>query len=315
VSRLLEGYLNYRNHFVYPLQFIHSPWGYGLSLPGPQDGMSFGLGPVHLLLAGTAIVGIWRIRRTGERGKVPIGFFLVLLLLATFLASTAAQFMWERLPLLHYLEFPWRSLSLAALSTALLCGFPFLFLSPDQPRLARGLMLLLIASLFLFGFPHAQPEAQLDVNEADYGPQAIREQGLAVTTAQEYEPVWVEERPAAPATTPVTLVAGEGRLLSRWLSATDLAIQADIVQAARLQVNTFYFPGWKVSVDGLDWPVVPSHPQGLIEFTLEPGTHQVQVRWTDTPLRQWSLRLSLLALGLLVLTAVGVARTDSPQKG
>jgi hypothetical protein len=239
---------------------------------------------------------------------VGVSFFLLLLLLACFLASTAAAFVWQWLPLLLYLEFPWRFLSLAALSTALLCGFPFLLLPPQRPRLASGLMVALIGGLFLFGFPHAGPETLLDVSEVDYSPQAIRERGLAVTTAEEYEPVWVVQRPTSPSTAPVRLVAGEGRLLSRWLSPTRLEIQADITQVARLQVNTFYFPGWTVSVNGKGWPAAPSQPQGLIEFTLEPGAHRVQVLWADTPLRQWSVRLSLLALALLLLVLLRPGR-------
>jgi hypothetical protein len=229
---------------------------------------------------------------------------------AAFLSSRGAMFLWERLPLLQYLEFPWRFLSLVALCSAFLCGFPFLLLPPQRSRLATGVMLILIAGLFLFGFPHARPETLLDVDESDYSPQAIRERGLSVTTAREYEPVWVEERPAAPATAPVTLVAGEGRLLSRWLSAIHLEIEADIAHAARLQVNIFYFPGWKVVVDGQDWQAAPSRPQGLIEFPLEPGTHQVQVLWADTLLRQWSARFSFLALAVLGLT-VGAGSVSS----
>ena len=71
-------------------------------------------------------------------------------------------------------------------------------------------------------------------------------------------------------------------------------------------MNTFYFPGWTVTVDGRNWPAAPSRPQGLIELTLEPGTHRVEVRWTDTPLRRWSTALSFLALGLLLLSVVGL---------
>ncbi|HSR29389.1 MAG TPA: YfhO family protein [Anaerolineae bacterium] len=302
LDRLLEGYLDYRYHFVYPGQFFHSPWGYGLSLPGTPDGMSFALGPVHLLLALAALLLIWRLRRIPGWGKLAVSFSLVLLLLAAFLSSRGSMFLWEWLPLLQYLEFPWRLLSLVAVSTALLCGFPFLLLAPDRDRLATALMAVLLAALFLFGFPQARPEAFLDVQDADYSPQAIARQGLAVTTANEYEPVWVQERPPAPATAPVTLVNGQARLLSTRPSPIHFEIQADVTEQARLQVSTFYFPGWTLYVDGVEMPVEPDNPQGLIEFSLEPGEHQVQVLFRDTPVRLWSTRLSFLALILLVFT-------------
>jgi hypothetical protein len=302
LSRVLEGYLDYRHHFVYPVQLIHSPWGYGLSLPGIQDEMSFAAGPVHLLLALAALLLLWRIRRIRGQGGLIISFSLVLLLLAAFLSSTGAMFLWERLPLLHYLEFPWRLLSLVALSTALLCGFPFLFVGAKRGRLATGLMVLLLAGLFLFGFPQARPEVYLDVQDHDYGPQAIAQRGIAVTTAREYEPVWVQQPAPSPVTAPVTLVQGQARLLSARPSPTYFQIQADVAEEALLQVNTFYFPGWTLYVDGVERPIDYGNPQGLIRFWLEPGEHQVQVLFRDTAVRLWSTRLSVLALLLLVFT-------------
>jgi hypothetical protein len=60
INRAVEGYGRYSNHFVYLHQLFYSPWGYGLSVPGPEDGMSFALGWSHLLL--------WRWCGSGSRG-------------------------------------------------------------------------------------------------------------------------------------------------------------------------------------------------------------------------------------------------------
>ncbi len=67
LDRLLQGYLNYSNHFVYLHQLFYSPWGYGISVAGDQDGMSFAVGWSHLLLA--LIAGIWTARKpvAGDR--------------------------------------------------------------------------------------------------------------------------------------------------------------------------------------------------------------------------------------------------------
>src|ERR1041384_3392094 len=50
-ERAISGSANYAIHFVYPKQLIYSPWGYGYSVAGPNDGMSFAAGWSHLLLA------------------------------------------------------------------------------------------------------------------------------------------------------------------------------------------------------------------------------------------------------------------------
>ena len=62
-----EGYGLYSNHFVYLHQLFYSPWGYGFSVPGPNDGMSFALGWSHLLLVVVVWVWISRSPALGDR--------------------------------------------------------------------------------------------------------------------------------------------------------------------------------------------------------------------------------------------------------
>lgn len=302
VFRLLEGYLSYRNHFVYPGQLIRAPWGYGLSLPGPADGMSFAIGPVHLVLVGASVVLIRRLRATPGRGGLLVTYSLVLLLLAAFFSSTASQFLWDRLALLQYLQFPWRFLSLVAASTAFLSGCPFLLLPPDARRLANGLMGGIIVALVLFGLPRARPETFLEIADGDYSPRVIAAENIAVTTAGEYAPIWVQERPRTPAAAALTILSGRGRVQVIGRSPARAEFRATVMEAAWLRVNTFYFPGWTLYVDGARRAIDFRNPQGVMEFALKPGEHLVQVVFADTPIRLWSARLSLLALALLCLT-------------
>jgi hypothetical protein len=156
--------------------------------------------------------------------------------------------------------------------------------------------------LFLLGFPHARPQGFLDVQDADYSSESIAANDVSVTTAREYEPVWVKERPLSPATESLTIFGGEGRVLTTSAGPTYYEFQAQIHQQARLRINVFYFPGWVLYVDGVESSIDFSNPQGAIEFSLEPGEHVVQLYWTHTPVRLWSTRVSLLALVLLLLT-------------
>src|SRR6185437_11433778 len=70
------GYLSYWNHFVYPWQLVWSPWGYGASVPGPNDGMSFSVGAAHLAVASLAtILGaimVWRAPGSRWRASLPV---------------------------------------------------------------------------------------------------------------------------------------------------------------------------------------------------------------------------------------------------
>jgi len=77
-----------------------------------------------------------------------------------------------------------------------------------------------------------------------------------------------------------------------------------------LRFYTYYFPGWKVTIDGERLPGEALRPEtvhGLITVDVPPGEHRVLLRWGDTPLRATGKALTLaclvIALGLVVLPA------------
>ncbi len=301
VERLLEGYLNYSNHFVYPLQLLSSAWGYGISMPGSQDGMSFAIGPLHIIILVVTILFVWRLPAQQRQVKLLVLFSLVVLLLAGFFASTPSKFVWDSMPLLQYLEFPWRFLTLVAFSTAFLAGF-LLFFMREKPTLTALLTILLLVGMFLVGISHARPESFLDVDEADYNPQAIAGRGLSVTTAEEYEPIWVQERPLMPKSEQVTLLDGEAQWTLDILSPTHYIFMVNAASDAQFRFNNFYFPGWRLYVDGIESSIDYQNPQGVIEISIEQGNHQLELVFTNTSIRNIGVYISLVTLFLLLLT-------------
>ena len=137
------------------------------------------------------------------------------------------------------------------------------------------------------GPAQGRPEKFLALNEADHSPQAIAARGIGVTTAGEYAPVWVQQRPTAPASEPLTFVAGQGRVVASQLSVATRQFIVEAVVESRLRLNTFYFPGWTLYVDGVGRPIDYSNPQGVMEFSLGSGLHGVK----------FSLRIRLYGRG------------------
>jgi hypothetical protein len=110
---------DYGQHFVYFSQLLSPVWGYGYSGPGLEDGMSFQLGAVSLVLL---IFGGWRVLagRYPHRGTAL--FFLVVTALAVWLLSPAAQLAWQVLPIASLVQFPWRLLGLTAVTMSVVAG-------------------------------------------------------------------------------------------------------------------------------------------------------------------------------------------------
>lgn len=290
---------DWHDHFVYVWQFLSGSWGYGTSVAGSGDGMSFALGFAHWGAVVVALALMRRLWRTARREATVVAAALAVLLGALFFSSNLSQPLWEVLTPLYPIQFPWRFLELAAVSTAFLFGAPFLLLR-ERPRAAYGLMALAIGAVLLFNLPNAHPPDHLALNEADYSPQNIAAKGIAAT-AREFEPIWVTQFPA-PAAQKLEFVQGKGSIVTSSVTAYDYHFGITATSTALLRVNTFYFPGWQLYVDGQEREIQHNNPQGLMEFAVTPGGHIIELRWGSTVARTWGTWLSGLALLLLAAT-------------
>jgi hypothetical protein len=296
-----ETRLDYHDHFLYVWQLIHSHWGYGLSVRGSGDGFSFEIGPVHIALTIAAVLllrHVWRASR-------PAGVFLACFLLATagaiFMTLEPSLFIWDRVGALHPLQFPWRFLTIIAMTTAFFCGVPFLLLGEERAGVARWLMVAMIGAIFLLNFRHADPSGFVNVTDATYSPANIAANGLPAT-AREFEPIGVRVFPQTPRPAVMTVLSGSADIGIGKKTPTERRFSIRANEDSRLRLHTFYLPGWTLYVDGKETPTDHANDYGLIDFALPPGTHSVRFVFRDTPVRTWSTRLSLLGIVLLVLT-------------
>jgi uncharacterized membrane protein YfhO len=69
-----------------------------------------------------------------------------------------------------------------------------------------------------------------------------------------------------------------------------------------MRANIFYFPGWKVYVDGKEAKIYVNK-SGLMDFYVAKGIHEVRVEFTDTLVRKWGKGVSFFGLALMLLTS------------
>ncbi|MEM7585299.1 MAG: hypothetical protein AAF560_18055, partial [Acidobacteriota bacterium] len=290
--------LLYSNHFVYPQQLLWSPWGYGLSLPGYDDEMSFALGWNLLLLIGLAGCGV--AGRAGLSRRADWRFFAASAAVLCALMLPGALWLWDTLPLLEYVEFPWRILSSVTVCLALLVGSLGLLLRHSRrPRAWLGAALALV---MLPMVPHLEPQRTYQLEPLDWTPEAIARRGIAVTTRREYEPRGVEQatpwredllRPVAGS---AEILIGERTPIS-WVATVRAPAEVE------LEVSTAFFPGWQVTADGERIEVQTAAGSGLMRFELPAGEHRVRGRFVRTRVRwlgEGSSLLAVLCCGLLL---------------
>ncbi|MBP8947594.1 MAG: hypothetical protein KBG73_02055, partial [Candidatus Promineofilum sp.] len=295
------------------------------------------MGWAPLLLAALGATGLWWLRGTDGRAReqrLHIWLMLAGTAVYLFMALPISRPLWEALPLIDFVQFPWRFVGRAALPIAFLAGVPFYKYEIRDTRyefrarrslpatrhspLATAWPIVLVAVAVTLLILEAIPNLYPRTCEEEPFPTILtvhayeRATGLVgVDPEGSYFPRAVVERPTG---SPLEADFAAGRTPQRF-DATVLpagATMRDVVytchgvtltvdspQPFTARYLSFDFPGWSARVDGARVPIAAEDPTGLITFAVPAGEHAVEVRWGATP-----LRLGLVALS--ALAAVGV---------
>ena len=202
--------------------------------------------------------------------------------------------LWARLPMLQYIQFPWRFLAIAALGLALLIAS--LGATIEWGRLA-GKGWIIAASLLLIApnLHHITPPYYTDWDPSEWSPSELARRGIDTTSLGEYEPRWVETAPPY-RDEKLSFLSGDGKILVssiqpvRWTAT--VATDTDAV----VQAEQFYFPGWTVRVNGLQSPIEIEPRGGRMRFSISKGMHNVELTFGSTTPRRLASALSLIGL-------------------
>ena len=118
--------------FVHFFQLLSPRWGFGASIPGPDDQVGFQLGLVPLILFGLSFLAMPHIQQIGVRRL--LRFWQIWTLLTAFMMTPASRWLWQIIPLLEALQFPWRMGMLTATGLAIVAGV--LVADPDHEAAA-----------------------------------------------------------------------------------------------------------------------------------------------------------------------------------
>lgn len=316
---------DYRNHFVQWGQFFSPFWGFGYSDDpgGANDGMGFQIGSVALILAS---VGGYVLLRSGEptgMRRAYLSFLASVSVVLLFMMTSAALLLWNTLPMLAIIQFPWRLLALSAFTVSALAGLAadaiFTHGVPDEsgPAMQEAGALLLALLVIFAGFGYVGAPLQ--------PVEPWREDGRAVFRFEQEHPdmiaytQWVQEPfITSPMTgdyaaadyredygengrlTRLAIVTGQGEVVSQYSRGSSAGGVVRVDGPATVRVHLTYFPGWQVRVDGQLAAARVSNPHGLIEVDVPGGEHRIDVRMGPTPPRitgaiiSWATLLALL---------------------
>ena len=276
LNRTTTDYYSYQLHWTTLKQlFISRFWGYGGSVWGPNDTMSFSVGYLQWIVP--VLVGIYFLIRKFRHslGQLEIrsirnfAVFISSAFFAIFLTHGKSEFIWKLFPPLAYVQFPWRFLAVATFFLALSSGaiaqvFP------------KKLSIILISLVILINFSFFRPDIWRNITDREQFSGAL----------------WDEQRSSAlndfwPRTAPQ---------LPRFFAPSQPQVLLTTDTYQKIQYPIVYFPGWKSEVE-----LFPFGPLGLITARVPLDT-QITLKFTDTPVRIIGNITSLVAVLCLILS-------------
>ncbi|MGQ9626236.1 MAG: hypothetical protein ACUVV0_04940 [Anaerolineae bacterium] len=116
-----EKWEDFAGHFLYPFQLFAVAWGFGASVPGWRDEMSFQLGFVPLGLSLLTVLFLL-CRRAERRVQLAIILWAAVVAVAVFLALWPGASLWRIAGIYHLVSHPWQVLAFTVLGLSFLAG-------------------------------------------------------------------------------------------------------------------------------------------------------------------------------------------------
>jgi hypothetical protein len=112
VDQWVGGRFAFGDDFVEIFQLFSPRWGFGASIPGPDDDAGFQIGLAAMVLFVLSFLIVPKLADTPTRRT--LYFFQAMTVVLIFLTTPASYFVWAVLPLSTFAQFPWRLLVVIA---------------------------------------------------------------------------------------------------------------------------------------------------------------------------------------------------------
>jgi hypothetical protein len=221
-------------------------------------------------------------------------FWLEAFLLALFLTLPISRPVWDLIPTLQFMQFPWRMLWMTTFAGAMLFieVWKTIQLTQLQKQLWAGtLSLLTIISIFNYG-RYRGTQQWPDYELLEYFKQA--------SSYDEHQPIWAAEFTAKYPDQRLSFrKPGEKYFVDDMpnpamnATSTELRWNGSVMQykvnsdePVEVVQKTYYFPGWQVLIDGQLTTIQYEDQEfpGHIIFTVPSGEHLIDVRFTNDTL-------------------------------
>lgn len=315
VLSIVGGGADFRDHFVCIPQLWDSLWGFGGSTSGCIDGMSFRLGKLHIMTTIGAFVlllfGLFfkkiKIKDSIKKNIVKLAFAicsLVGLIFSIFMMLDISKPIWEVVPYIEFMQYPWRFLIFTSFFMSISSGIFIwrleLILKPKKlKKLIIPSALLLIFILIYINGKLFIPQFSINVSDKDL----ISKDSLSWTTSKisdEYMPQGFN-KPLNKNEIPFGKIPTNQNVEVLYEESTTSEVHASIrvLKDTQVRINIAYFPTWIGYLDNTKIELRKENNGVGIE--VPEGIHSLDLFFEETPIQKLGNSLSLAFLFIVVV--------------
>ena len=296
------------DHFPFIKQLILPSWGYGSSVWGPGDEISFQIGLVNLFVALSLFVYVLFFRNKSRKIKPEIFIALTLLVVLFSFMNIRTLPLWRLIPFYNLIQFPWRLLMFMTFATSIIAAFLIESVGKKYQGILGGFIIIASIALTIGYF---KPSKIVETHDNHYLNRFFIDRtisGKSDEISKEYGnysedylllPKWVEQRPDFKPEQKIEISEGSIFNLTE-ITAIHWEADVETTSDATVTFHSYYFPGWIAEIDGEKREINIGKPYGQMQIRVSPGIHKVEFYWDETPLRKTFDILSLGALGIIV---------------
>ncbi len=283
-------------YFVSLNQLLLPSWGFGVPTDS-QDSFTYHIGVAHvigfLLSIYFLVYAFMHAKKRNIKTYIAltsIGMAVISLLLMFEFSS----FVWEHVPLLSEINYPWTLIAPVGFLISLVIGF-----AASQNYRMRNFTLILAFLSVGMVLQYAHPSEYLDRDDNFYVTNAA-----TTTSSQEYTPLWVSDLPVKSPEQKIEVASGEAGIEVAKIQSNKIEVLINAQTDTVIRMNTIYYPGWEVTVDGSVAEFSYDNSQGVMDVLVPSGNHTVTAQFSETPLRAVANGVTLVSIIASVLIIV-----------
>jgi hypothetical protein len=292
---LISMRYDFHKNFISLGQLFCVPWDHSKDI----DGLSLQIGLVQYVLLLLSLLLPFVIFKNHSDLKRHYFFFLTAGLVTTILTLSASNVLWEHLNTLRFVQLPWRFLTIVTFVVSLLGGGAVMLFKNKTVSslfLTAVTLLIILSPIGYYRSGHFKVIDQLAVKN-NLSKYVFLGEG-------ERTPQWIKDPPLTIPSQKLEIIRGNGQTTQlRSNSPIDNLFELTCDQPILLCFHTFYFPGWRVFIDGKETKIYPDNIYGQIVFIAPSGEHALRIIFGSTPIRIVGMIISWIG-AILALSGI-----------